>query len=144
MKKLLDEVSVDELLHLRNEGKSNQEIADLLDVSRQTVYKHIGKQPSRKALDAMIYGERVSTPVEPKKPVESLLRQTGRSFAYRDDGVSFFTDIQFERGIASITSGLNAFGDAGLKIKMDKIAPLIAMLQELEALHDEYKALGLL
>lgn len=43
---LLDDVSVDELLRMRHEEElSNQEIADRLDVNRQTIYRYIGPQP---------------------------------------------------------------------------------------------------
>lgn len=44
-KKLLDEVSVNELLELRAEGYTNAQIAELLDVSYVTIYKYIGKMP---------------------------------------------------------------------------------------------------
>ena len=39
------QVSVEELMHLRSEGRSNAEIATLLGTSRQTILKYIGKQP---------------------------------------------------------------------------------------------------
>lgn len=44
-RKLLDEVSVNELLELRAEGYTNAQIAELLDVSYVTIYKYIGKMP---------------------------------------------------------------------------------------------------
>ena len=44
-KKLLDEVSVNELLEFRNEGYTNSQIAEMLDVSTQTIYSIIGKMP---------------------------------------------------------------------------------------------------
>lgn len=44
-KKLMDEVSVNELLEFRNEGYTNSQIAKMLDVSSQTVYSIIGKMP---------------------------------------------------------------------------------------------------
>ncbi len=43
---LMREVSQSELLHMREDGMSNQEIAKSLDVSYQTVLRLIGKQPS--------------------------------------------------------------------------------------------------
>lgn len=42
-KKLLDEVSVNELLEFRNEGYTNSQIAEMLDVSNTTIYNMIGK-----------------------------------------------------------------------------------------------------
>ena len=44
-KKLLDDVSVNELLEFRNEGYTNSQIAEMLDVSTQTIYSIIGKMP---------------------------------------------------------------------------------------------------
>ena len=59
-RKLLDEVSVNELLEFRNEGYTNAQIAELLDVSRVTIHNIIGKMPEdmyRKALsDAGVKG----------------------------------------------------------------------------------------
>ena len=45
-RKLLDEVSVNELLELRAEGYTNAQIAEMLDVSSMTIYRIIGKMPS--------------------------------------------------------------------------------------------------
>ena len=44
-RKLMDEVSISEMLELRAEGATNQEISDRLECSLPTVYKHIRKQP---------------------------------------------------------------------------------------------------
>ena len=44
-KRLLDDVSVNELLEFRNEGYTNSQIAEMLDVSPQTIYSIIGKMP---------------------------------------------------------------------------------------------------
>lgn len=44
-KKLLDDVSVNELLEFRDEGYTNSQIAEMLDVSSVTIYKIIGKMP---------------------------------------------------------------------------------------------------
>ena len=38
------ELSVSELMQLRNDGYSNKDIARILDISIQTVYNYIGKQ----------------------------------------------------------------------------------------------------
>ena len=46
-KKLLDDVSVNELLEFRNEGYTNSQIAEMLDVSYQTVYSIMGKCRTR-------------------------------------------------------------------------------------------------
>ena len=44
-RRLLDEVSVNELLEFRNEGYTNAQIAEMLDVSSRTIYRIIGKMP---------------------------------------------------------------------------------------------------
>lgn len=47
-KSILQDVSIDEMMELRNEGYSNHEIAELLDCSYQTVKRYIGNQGFRK------------------------------------------------------------------------------------------------
>lgn len=44
-KRLLDDISVNELLEFRNEGYTNAQIAEMLDVSSRTIYRIIGKMP---------------------------------------------------------------------------------------------------
>lgn len=46
-RRLLDEVSVNELLEFRNEGYTNAQIAELLDVSSVTIHNYIGKMPKQ-------------------------------------------------------------------------------------------------
>ena len=41
---------VQEMRRLRNEGRTNVEIANLMNISYRTVIRNIGKQPSRKDL----------------------------------------------------------------------------------------------
>ena len=48
MRRLTEEVSVDELMRMREQGMSNKEIAEQLDVTAGTVYRYIGAQPSRR------------------------------------------------------------------------------------------------
>lgn len=51
-RKLLQDISVQELYRMREEGMSNQEIADAIGVTRNTIYRHIGKQdPKKKGKD---------------------------------------------------------------------------------------------
>ena len=43
--KLIDDVSIAEMQKMREAGMTNQDIANALDVSYQSVYRYIGKQP---------------------------------------------------------------------------------------------------
>lgn len=45
-RKLLKDLSIDELLRMRNAGMTNTDIANALDISYASVYRLIGKQPS--------------------------------------------------------------------------------------------------
>ena len=44
-KSLMKDVSVSDLLVMRDSGMTNKEIASALDVSLATIYKYIGAQP---------------------------------------------------------------------------------------------------
>ncbi len=46
-RKLLDDVTIQEMLTMRESGMTNDDIANALGVSYPTVYRAIGKQPSR-------------------------------------------------------------------------------------------------
>ena len=71
MKALMKDVSIDELKQLREEGYSNREIADCLDVSEPTIYRYLGRNPKaiisrvRSEARRKIHGE----PLEGPKPV---------------------------------------------------------------------------
>lgn len=45
-RKLLNDLSIDELLGMRNSGMTNMDIANALDISYASVYRLIGKQPA--------------------------------------------------------------------------------------------------
>ena len=55
--KLTDEVDISSLLHLRDEGYSNAEIAGQLGVSTMTIYRYIGKQPKEITSERMRAGK---------------------------------------------------------------------------------------
>lgn len=66
---LIKEVSAGELLHMRDEGMSNRDIANALDVSYQSVLRAIGKQPPRV-----------------RKPVAYSMAETASPLSERDKG----------------------------------------------------------
>lgn len=45
-RKIIDEVSINEMLEMRKQGMSNKDIARALEISHVTVLKYIGKQPA--------------------------------------------------------------------------------------------------
>lgn len=45
-RKLTSDIDLETLYSMRRQGMNNQEIADALGVSLNTVYRHIGKQPA--------------------------------------------------------------------------------------------------
>lgn len=47
MRKLIDDVTVEEMRKMRESGMTNMDIARALDVSYPTVHRHLGAQPSR-------------------------------------------------------------------------------------------------
>lgn len=46
-RKIIDDVSISEILKMREDGRSNQEIADALGAHYATVTRHIGRQGFR-------------------------------------------------------------------------------------------------
>lgn len=53
MRNLTKDVSISELMHMREEGMSNKEIAERLDVSYITILRLIGKQPAEMTAAAL-------------------------------------------------------------------------------------------
>lgn len=86
-KPLNKEVTRDELLHMREEGWTNAEIAEMLDVSSRTIYNYIGgqrahkhntEQETEKPPAAPEMTQTVAVPEAPPKLVKTApaLRQT--------------------------------------------------------------------
>ena len=89
-KKLIDEVSIQELQQMRADGLTNQQIADRLDVSRFTVHRYLGPQPEGLKAPYGAYTARVKD-VEPvEKPVKtgremSIQKQFSKTMYSGDD-----------------------------------------------------------
>ena len=58
IKRLLDDVSVNELLEFRNEGYTNSQIAEMLDACDRTIYRIIGKMPDEMIAKARSEGRK--------------------------------------------------------------------------------------
>lgn len=67
-KKLRDDINEAELLSMRDEGMSNQEIAESLDVSYATVLRLIGKQPL--GMRGSVKNRSVIEPAQKKRELE--------------------------------------------------------------------------
>ena len=78
-KKLLDDVSVNELLEFRNEGYTNSQIAEMVDVSPQTIYSIIGKMPDEMIAKAKREAAKIGGYArwEKKKPAEDNKQMKG-------------------------------------------------------------------
>lgn len=96
MKKALQkEVSISEMLHMREEGMSNHQIAKALDVCDNTVYRYIGKRsaavkkaeeqnkpaPVAKRLDGF---EEVKAPAITVKPAAIRIAEDAPKIAVKD------------------------------------------------------------
>lgn len=81
-KSLLKEISYDELIGMRDNGMTNQDIANALGISISTVYRHIGAQPAsmRKKYSAR-YDVVPQTAPEREEFVEAALVVEDRSIS---------------------------------------------------------------
>lgn len=98
--KLTNEISIPELLKMRESGMSNSEIAESLDVSRETIIKYIGKGgPRRQTVRPAIMPTREDEKDEPVqaclKVEPSEIRLTGAygKYAFAPDGDSIYVTI---------------------------------------------------
>lgn len=90
------DLSKEELMHMREEGLSNAEIAERLDVSAQTVYARIGKNPpeirSRVAKEAsmsrgcQVNDEPTALPLAQTMRAPTSFSITKREFSVSSDG----------------------------------------------------------
>ena len=79
VKSLKNEVSVSELLHMREQGMTNKQIASSLDVSVNTVYRYIGRK-SEAVKRAAVQGKPCPVPnplhLEEEKPaIERAMKE---------------------------------------------------------------------
>ena len=72
-RRLLDDVSKGELLQMRADGMTNEEIAESLDVNYMTVYRIIGAQPNELSHRGRKKGGRSVVEAPPKKQEEEII-----------------------------------------------------------------------
>lgn len=102
--KLTDEISIPELLKMRESGMSNSEIAESLDVSYKTICNYLGKggprRQTRRALPAQERAPMKDEPVEACLKMEpSKIRLTGAYGKYElapdGDSISVAIDSDY-------------------------------------------------
>ena len=78
-KRLLDDVSVNELLEFRREGYTNSQIAEMLDVCSRTIYRIIGKMPDDMISKAKSEGRKIGSYErrDKKQPAEGNKQMKG-------------------------------------------------------------------
>lgn len=90
---LMREVSQSELLHMRDDGMSNHEIAKALDVSYQTVLRLIGKQPANLRKPAVRnFAEPINAAPVPVAEPEACLAVLGRNISLMGDFAEYALD----------------------------------------------------
>lgn len=96
MRRLTEEISVGELMRMREQGMSNKEIAKQLDVTTGTIYRYIGAQPSRRWGRENRAGHTAQelTDTAPKQEPLSVVNQV----TYLEGVVSLFT-VDLQSGI---------------------------------------------
>ena len=122
--KLTDEISIPELLKMRESGTSNSEIAESLDVSYKTICNYLGKGgPRRQTRRALHVPERTAAKDEPVqaclKMEPSEIRLTGAygKYAFAPDGDSISVIID---------------GDYFFSVPRDQLSTFIRELQAIE------------
>lgn len=105
---LMREVSMSELLHMREDGMSNHEIAKALDVSYQTVLRMIGKQPSslRKPAVRGFAMPVNASPVPEKEEPEACLAVLGRSVSLKGDAGEYSLDCGADVLVIKLDGGI--------------------------------------
>lgn len=118
-RKFIDDVSISEMQKMREAGMTNQDIANALDVSYQTVYKYIGQQPQgmRKRY------ARIGAQVKEEEAAHLVV-------TYRT------VELEGEFAAYSICAGMVTINfdslNESLKLKKEGIETLIAELKEIQ------------
>lgn len=129
--KLLNDVSRNELLHMRESGMNNQEIANALDVSYQTVLRIIGKQPS----DLRRQPPRNPHPViieAPASNVVSVAEEQETCLAILDRSISLIGDVAEYKVDCADNILTMTIGDNSICVSLPQISALLKELNAIE------------
>ena len=124
-RKLTDDVSMDELLQMRQGGMSNQEIANRLGVSNTTIYNYLGRQPAGMRYSRM----KVDAPALPAKQNEEKPAQASRLAPCSQvwEGKACRLEVDYIDGYISISPDT---GDTwGLDDLPDIISDLVSLMR---------------
>ena len=124
-RKLTDDVSMEELLQMRQDGMSNQEIANRLGVSKATVYRHLGAQPKGIRYSRM----KVDAPAMPAKQDEEKPAKSYRLAPCSQvwEGKACRLEVDYIDGYISISPDT---GDTwGLDDLPDIISDLVSLMR---------------
>lgn len=124
-RKLTDDVSMDELLQMRQDGMSNQEIANRLGVSNTTIYNYLGRQPAGMRYSRM----KVDAPALPAKQNEEKPAQASRLAPCSQvwEGKACRLEVDYIDGYISISPDT---GDSwGLDAIPDIISDLVSLMR---------------
>lgn len=123
-KNLMDEISVSELLQMREEGMSNQEIADALDVSYYTIVKYIGGAPKSVRKPREFHEDVAKKEAPPEVAPACLVIQNKQIELHGVMGV-YVVDCKKKTVLAQ-------FGETMLDIAFDKLGDVIGELQAIK------------
>ena len=131
MRSILNDVSIDEMMNMRESGMTNTDIAQALGCSYQTVHKYIGAQPSRGGLYArsihpVSKNEEQEPEYEPVLPVvNSVTYLSGEACEYEVDSRSKRVNIKGKGGEGAIAIGFDS-----IELFADEIAAICRNLKE--------------
>lgn len=116
-RKLTSDIDLETLYSMRRQGMNNQEIADALGVSLNTVYRHIGKQPSELRKSG-IRAKAVFQP-QPEDEFSACLAVANRTIMLR--GAHLVYDLDLKNRSLRIWSET----DSGLELTVDELNDVI-------------------
>lgn len=120
-RKLTSDIDLETLYSMRRQGMNNQEIADALGVSLNTVYRHIGKQPAELRKSG-IRAKAVSQP-QPEDEFPACLAVT--NLTYTLQGIRLVYDVD----LSDRTLYISNSEDSEFRLALDELNDVISELR---------------
>lgn len=124
---LLGEVSISEMRALREQGASNKEIAESLDVSYATVYTYIGKQPNeitRKTISEGMRKKHAKAATATENPTVATVEELAEEIPACLTVTSKVYEVEGTVGKYTLKRGVDA---VQIELKQDEQAAFISM-----------------